>query len=167
MVFTALPQRLPRGIGSDHDAYLTAPTPVPGFFWDQRGQTSYGFIHHTQNDTIEHVRPDYQEFTSRVVAAAAWRFANTEQMVPRGDMFGPPPKRLGVLLADDGITVSSLTEGGKAEAAGIEAGDQLRQIGAVSIESQDDIRRAIREAEGETEVIVQRGIEEIVFRIVW
>ncbi|MAW60347.1 MAG: hypothetical protein CMJ94_05875 [Planctomycetes bacterium] len=160
-------ERLPRGIGSDHDAYLTAPTPVPGFFWDQRGQTSYGFIHHTQNDTIEHVRPDYQEFTSRVVAAAAWRFANTEQMVPRGDMFGPPPKRLGVLLADDGITVSSLTEGGKAEAAGIEAGDQLRQIGAVSIESQDDIRRAIREAEGETEVIVQRGIEEIVFRIVW
>ena len=33
--------------------------------------------------------------------------------------------------------------------------------------NQDDIRRAIREAEGETEVIVQRGIEEIVFRIVW
>lgn len=158
---------LPRGIGSDHDAYLTAATPTPGFFWDQRGQTSYGFIHHTQNDTIDYVREDYQEFTSRVVASAAWRFANTEQMVPRADMFGPPRKLLGVRVADDGVSVASLTEGGKAEAAGIQAGDKIVQIDDSSIENRNQLRNAMSNTGDSTQIIVMRGVEEIVFRIDW
>jgi hypothetical protein len=158
---------LPRGIGSDHDAYLTAATPTPGFFWDQRGQTSYGFIHHTQNDTIEHVRADYQEFTSRVVASAAWRFANAEQKVPRADMFGAPRKLLGVRVADDGVTIASLTEGGKAELAGLKAGDKIVQIDDSKISDRAGLRDAMSNTGESTQLIVVRGVEEIVFRVDW
>jgi len=158
---------LPRGIGSDHDAYLTAATPTPGFFWDQRGQTSYGFIHHTQNDTIEHVRADYQEFTSRVVASAAWRFANAEQKVPRSDMFGPPRKLLGVRVADDGVTIASLTDGGKAEQAGLKAGDKIVQIDDSKISDRAGLRDAMSDTGDSTQLIVMRGVEEIVFRVNW
>ncbi len=158
---------LPRGIGSDHDAYLTAATPTPGFFWDQRGQTSYGFIHHTQNDTIEYVRPDYQEFTSRVVASAAWRFANANQKVPRADMFGPPRKLLGVRVADDGVTIASLTDGGKAEQAGLKAGDKIVQIDDNKITDRASLRNAMADTGESTQLIVVRGVEEIVFRVSW
>ena len=158
---------LPRGIGSDHDAYLAAPNPAPGFFWDQRGETSYGFIHHTQNDRIEFARPDYQDFTTRVVASAAWRFANADQAVPRGDMMGAPRKRLGFRVAADGVSVESLTSNGKAEAAGLKAGDKIVQIDGASIANRDELRAAIRDTGDVTEVVVQRGIEEIVFRIEW
>ncbi|MCH2100723.1 MAG: M20/M25/M40 family metallo-hydrolase [Planctomycetes bacterium] len=157
--------RLPRGIGSDHDAYLTATNPAPGFFWDQRGETSYGFIHHTQNDIIEHARADYQDFTTRVVASAAWRFANTEQAVPRTDMFGAPRKRLGFRVSGDGITVESLTPGGKAEAAGIQVGDKVVKIDKTSISSRNDLRAAMRATSESTEVVVLRDLGEIVFLI--
>ena len=158
---------LPRGIGSDHDAYLAASNPAPGFFWDQRGETSYGFIHHTQNDHIEFARPDYQDFTTRVVASAAWRFANAEQAVPRADMFGAPRKRLGFRVAADGVSVESLTSGGKAEAAGLQAGDKIVQVDGAAISNRGELRAAIRATGEVTEVVVQRGIEEIVFRIEW
>jgi carboxypeptidase Q len=159
--------RLPRGIGSDHDSYLTAATPTPGFFWDQRGQTSYGFIHHTQNDTIQYARADYQEFTSRVVASAAWRFANAEQMVPRADMFGAPRKLLGVRVSDDGITIASLTDGGKAEQAGLKAGDKIVQIDDNKVTDRASLRDAMKGTGESTQLIVMRGVEEIVFRVDW
>lgn len=158
---------LPRGIGSDHDAYLAAANPAPGFFWDQRGETSYGFIHHTQNDTLTYVREDYQEYTSRVVATAAWRFANAAQAVPRDDMMAAPPKRLGLRVGDDGVSVASLTEGGKAAAAGLKVGDKIVQIDGRAIANRDALRGAMRRTGDSTELVVQRGIEEIIFRIDW
>lgn len=159
--------RLPVGIGSDHDAYLTAPTPVPGFFWDQSGETSYGFIHHTQHDYIDQVRPDYQEYTSRVVAAAAWRFANAEQMVPRSDMSGAPRKRLGVQVGDDGFTISRVTDGGNAAQAGIQVNDVIVSIDGVAIADRGALRSALGDAGEQSTVIVKRGDSELSFTIDW
>ena len=154
---------LPRGIGSDHDSYLAAANPAPGFFWDQRGQTSYGYIHHTQNDTYEEAEEEYQNYTSRVVASAAWRFANASTMVPRDDMMGPKPKRMGVFLADDGITVERLTPNGLAVAAGLKKGDKLISIGEASIKGRNDLRRAMRKIEGKVDVVINRGKKEMSF----
>ncbi len=154
---------LPRGIGSDHDAYLATANPVPGFFWDQRGETSYGYIHHTQNDHYQEAEEEYQDYTSRVVASAAWRFANASTMVPRDDMMGPKPKRLGVFLADDGITVERLTPNGFATAAGLKKGDRLVKVGDASIKGRNDLRRAMRNADTKVEVVVARGESDLVF----
>jgi len=158
---------LPRGIGSDHDAYLAGNNPAPGFFWDQSGETSYGFIHHTQNDLLQYVRADYQEYTSKVVATAAWRFANAQQMVPRDGMLPPPPRRLGVMLSEDGVTIASLSEGGAAEKGGLKAGDKLLSLGETAIEDQGSLRRAIRMSDPQATLVVEREGEQLKFDVDW
>jgi carboxypeptidase Q len=159
--------RLPKGIGSDHDSYLSAPNPAPGFFWDQRGETSYGFIHHTQNDLYQYAERKYEEYTSRVVASAAWRFANASTMVPRKGMLGPKPKRIGVQLAQDGITIEQLTPGGMAAKAGIKKGDRIVRIGEASITGRNDLRAAIKKAGDREEITVRRGEQDLVFVFDW
>ncbi|NQU50648.1 MAG: M20/M25/M40 family metallo-hydrolase [Planctomycetes bacterium] len=156
-------QSLPKGIGSDHDSYLSTENPAPGFFWDQRGKTSYGYIHHTQNDTYDEANATYQEYTSRVVAAAAWRFANASTMVPRDGMLGPKPKRLGVFLADDGVTVNEVRPDGLAVKAGMKKGDRIVSIDEASIKGSNDLRRAMRDAKDKVNITVARGAEQLVF----
>lgn len=162
-------ERLPLGVGSDHDTYLTYG--VPGIFWDQRGKTSYGYIHHTQHDLYSQANADYQRFTSRVVAAAAWRLANTETMVPRDDLptgeGRAPRRRMGVSLGDDGVTAVEVTADGLAAKAGIKAGDKLISIGGKVVNNQQTLREALN-AEGERKLVVwQRGAEKMAAWFDW
>ncbi len=152
--------RLPMGVGSDHDTYLSLG--VPGFFWDQRGSTSYGYIHHTQHDLYGEAVPEYQLFTARVVAAAAWRLANADTMVPRTDLPGGgegrrPRRRMGFQPGDDGMTVTSVTDGGMAAKAGLVAGDKILKIGERDVKDTQTLFEALN-AEGNRKLIVwQRG----------
>ena len=84
--------------------------------------TNYIYIHHTQHDYTDEVRPDYQRATARVVASAAWRLANMEPMVPRSGM-GEPPKRqrLGIYLGENG-KLDGVVEGSLAARAGMKEG---------------------------------------------
>lgn len=59
---------LPRGIGSDHDAFLAAG--VPGFFWQQAGRANYTFTHHTRNDTYAAAIPEYQQHSATAIDRA-------------------------------------------------------------------------------------------------
>jgi carboxypeptidase Q len=159
--------QLPRGVGSDHDTYL--PYGVPGFFWDQHGKTSYGFIHHTQHDLYGQAVADYQRSTARVVAATAWRLANAETMVPRDDMAttSSPRHRMGVVLGDDGVTVQSVAEGSLAAKAGLKAGDKILRIDARAVDGQTALREALN-ADGERKLVVwQRGEEQLAAWIDW
>ena len=148
---------LPRGVGSDHDAYLSKG--VPGFFWEQSGETSYTYIHHTQNDTTDEVREDYQRFTARVVASSAWRLANMDQMLPR-DGIGTPkkPQRLGISLAEKS-KLNSVSDGSLAHRAGMKTGDTLVSIGDVAITGIGDIRKAMRGDADRRKVTWKRGEE--------
>ena len=156
---------LPMGIGSDHDSYLSAG--VPGFFWQQRGRTNYTYIHHTQHDWIDEVAPDYQDFTSRVVASGAWRVANMEQAVPREAMTDPnrgrgggrPVNRraLGVNLEDGGLALSAVTADGLAAKAGMKVGDLLVAIGDTRLKSVEDLRGAVRGGDARRLVVWKRG----------
>ncbi|MHC4823097.1 MAG: M28 family metallopeptidase [Planctomycetota bacterium] len=147
---------LPRGVGSDHDAYLSAG--VPGFFWEQRGDTSYTYIHHTQHDTTAEVRPDYQRATARVVASAAWRLANMEPMVPRDSLGAAAPKRqrLGIYMGENG-TLDGVVEGGLAARAGMKKGDVILSIGETKIADLRDVRSAMRKEADRRKVTWQRG----------
>ena len=160
---------LPRGIGSDHDAYLSVG--VPGFFWRQSGETSYTFIHHTQNDHYEQAVARYQEHSAKVIAMTAWRLANLEEMLPRDDIISEEPQRrrtVGVYLDDnDGLKVSGLVEGGLASKAGLKAGDRLVQIGDRKLQSAGDLRRALRDGDDRMRIVVQRGEEQLAFVFDW
>ena len=148
---------LPRGVGSDHDAYLSAG--VPGFFWEQSGETSYTYIHHTQHDTTDEVREDYQRFTARVVASSAWRLANMNQMLPRDGMGAPRKRqRLGISL-EDGAKLNSVSDGSLAQRAGMKKGDTLISIGDVAISGLGDIRKAMRSDDDRRKVSWKRGEE--------
>jgi len=148
---------LPRGVGSDHDAYLSGG--VPGFFWEQSGEANYTYIHHTQHDTTDEVREDYQRFTARVVASAAWRLANMDPMVPRDGM-GVQKKRqrLGIFLGDNS-KLESIVDGSLASRAGLKAGDTLISIGDVKIEGLRDIRKAMNNDAERRKVTWKRGEE--------
>lgn len=81
------------GGGSDHASYVAAG--VPGFFWNQTGRAPYGFIHHTQNDTMEHVVSEYQRHSAMVVAIAAYNIANLDAMLDRTNLMNPNRGRRG------------------------------------------------------------------------
>ncbi len=70
----------PRG-GSDHVPFIRAG--VPGFFWSQRGRTTYRTTHHTQFDTYDSVVPEYQKHSSIVIALGALGTANLDHLLPR------------------------------------------------------------------------------------
>jgi len=173
--FTVDPtEYLPVGIGSDHDSYVSRG--VPGFFWNQRGRTNYGFIHHTQHDWINEVAVDYQHFTARVVAASAWRLANMEQAVPREALTDPNPRRgrrppsgrtMGVFLQEGTTALGGVSEGGLAEKAGMKAGDRVLSIGGTAVKEQGDLRGALR-ASGDRKLIVwQRGDQKMAAWFDW
>jgi hypothetical protein len=70
--------------GSDHAPFVQKG--VPAFFWSERGRGDYRFIHHTQNDKLEHVIPEYLVQSSTNSAAAAYILASAPTLLPR------PPK---------------------------------------------------------------------------
>lgn len=73
--------RMPRGGGSDHAPFNQAG--VPAFFWDEEGTQSYTFVHHTQNDRIEHVPANYMIQSATNEAVAAFVMASVPEMMPR------------------------------------------------------------------------------------
>jgi carboxypeptidase Q len=73
--------KLPRGIGSDHDSFLRFG--VPGFFWAETGRANYGRIHHTQYDRFEEAIPEYLIQSSTNSAAAAYTLACASTLLPR------------------------------------------------------------------------------------
>lgn len=161
--------RLPVGVGSDHDTYLTYG--VPGIFWDQRGKTSYGYIHHTQHDLYSEANAAYEIYTSRIVASAAWRLSNTETMVPRDDLTSgegrAPKRRMGIALGDDGVTAMEVPAEGLAAKAGMKAGDRIVSIGGKEVSNQQTLREALN-AEGERKLVVwQRGTEKMAAWFDW
>ena len=155
---------LPFGVGSDHDSYLQAG--MPGFFWEQSGTSNYSYVHHTQNDTYENAIAKYEEHSAKVIALAAWRLANMEQMIPRDDLRqggqsrrGGDRRMLGVYLDEEsGHTVTGLIQDGMAQTSGMKVGDIILAIDDAKIESQGDFRRAMRGGEAQKIITCQTTV---------
>ena len=149
---------LPRGIGSDHDAYLAAG--VPGFYWIQSGRAKYPFGHHTQSDTLALAIPEYQRHTSIVVAVGALRIADLAELLPRENLTaaGTPRNRrlLGVQLDPDEMTITQLIDGGAAEKAGLKIGDKLLKLNGSVLDDMKALSQVIQGAPKESKVIVRR-----------
>ena len=163
---------LPRRIGSDHDSYL--PYGVPGFFWSQKGESSYNFVHHTQHDTYDYAIERYQKHSAKIIAMAAWRLASADGMVPRDEMGAegggarPVNRRLmGVRLSQDGLKVESLTADGQAAKLGLKTGDLIVKVGTTVIATRQDLMQAIRAGDPKKQVTVKRGEEFLTFEFNW
>jgi carboxypeptidase Q len=164
-------KRLPRGVGSDHDSYLSAG--VPGFFWEQNGNANYTYIHHTQYDTIDEVVPEYQLASVRVIASSAWRIANMNQALPRdglnnnsGGKRSRKRHALGVYLGE-AMAIDDLVKGGLAEQAGVKVGDVLVSVGGVKIESLDALRKVLANGEVQRVVIWTHAGKEMTATFDW
>ncbi len=75
---------------SDQDAFVRAG--VPGFFLDQDITDYFASTHHSQTDTMSHVKPAEYLPSVQAFATVAWNFANMEQRVPHvppGNTVGP------------------------------------------------------------------------------
>jgi hypothetical protein len=155
---------LPLGIGSDHDSYLRSG--VPGFFWNQAGESNYTYVHHTQHDIYDNAVPRYEEHSAKVIAMSAWRLANMDQMLPREDILNRNRennrssrnrKMLGVFLSeDDGLLIDRLVKDGLSEKAGLKPGDRFTEIAGQKLSSQGDLRRALREDEDIKQIAILR-----------
>ncbi|MBL8692584.1 MAG: M20/M25/M40 family metallo-hydrolase [Planctomycetes bacterium] len=166
------PDGLPVGIGSDHDSFLQIENPVPGFFWDQAGGVDYNRTHHTQYDTMEAERPEYQRHSAVVIAAAALAVANLEKPLPREGLVNPSARRgrgrvLGFTPGEDGLTVADVTEGGAGHKAGLQVGDKILEIGSVKVTNLDELRAAMAAAPSKTQLKVARGAVTAVLSVEW
>jgi hypothetical protein len=78
-------KRVIKSLGSsDHAAFLQAG--VPAFIWDQSGEVPYGKHIHTENDNLDKVVPEYEEYSSTVIALAAYGIANLDHMLSRENL---------------------------------------------------------------------------------
>lgn len=146
---------LPQGIGSDHDAYLSAG--VPGFFWLQAGRAKYNFGHHTQNDTADLMIPEYQRHTSIVVAVGALGIANLPELLPRASLTVKAAKRrmLGVQL-DAEMGILEVVKDSVAEKVGLKAGDRLLRLNGVQIGDTVMLGQALQTAPKDSKLVVRR-----------
>jgi carboxypeptidase Q len=147
---------LPRGIGSDHDAYLAVG--VPGFYWLQSGRAKYAFGHHTQNDTLALAIPEYQRHTSIVVAVTALRIADLAELLPRTNLTSTTVRnrRMLGLQLDPEMLVVEVLEDGAAQKAGVKTGDKLVKVNGVSVADTKDLSRTIQSAPKASKIVVQR-----------
>ena len=157
---------LPRGVGSDHDSFLTAG--VPGIFWAQRGgKANYGHIHHTQYDTYDAAIPEYQKHSSMVVALAALGLSNLDHLLSREALAAPPGagggggggmRALGMQL--DEMKIAEIAEGGMAAKAGFKVGDVIIKVGGKPVASREEMRAAMQ-GEPPKSFVVKREDKEV------
>ncbi len=154
---------LPRGVGSDHDSYLSAG--VPGLFWSQgrtaaKGQ-NYSHEHHTQHDVYSAAIPEFQAHSAMVIAAGAWGIANLDDLLPRKGLTTSAPvegtrRVLGVNCEDD-LVIMEVGAGSPAEKGGLKEGDRILKIAGQAVADLGRLREEIQKAPLQTSVTVKRA----------
>ena len=153
------------GGGSDHASFLAAG--VPGLDWGLKGRSNY-FAHtwHTQWDTIDVAIEEYQRHTATIVAMAALGTANLDKPLDRQNVGGAgggagqsAALMAGVFEAEfDGLTVTSVKEGGRGATMGLQKGDVLKEVAGNEVERARQVFQFARDAEGDTVALkFQRG----------
>lgn len=150
--------------GSDHTPFIRAG--VPGFFWDQAGDSNYDFVHHTQHDTLEHVIEPYQRHSAMVVALAAYGLANLPGLVERRNSAPLPRRRMDVDLGE-GLVVESVEKGGVAAKAGWKPGDRVISVDGVAVDGMRPLFEAVRGGAAKKEVVIERKGKRITTTLDW
>lgn len=150
--------------GSDHTPFIRAG--VPGFFWDQDGESDYRFVHHTQHDTLEHVIEAYERHSAMVVALAAYGVANLPELVDRRNSGPLPRRRMGVEFGE-GLALDEVNPDGVAARAGWKAGDRLVSIDGVELDGLRALFEAVRGGSATKQAVIERKGERITTTLDW
>lgn len=150
--------------GSDHTPFIRAG--VPGFFWDQDGESDYGYVHHTQNDTIDHVIESYQQHSAMVVALAAYQVANLPDLVDRTNSAPIPRRRMGVSFGGS-LTLETVMDDGIAAEAGWKAGDTVVSIDDVQPQGLRELLTAVQTGPARKTVVIERKGKRISTTLDW
>jgi carboxypeptidase Q len=150
--------------GSDHTPFIRAG--VPGFFWDQDGESEYDFVHHTQHDTLQHVIEAYQRHSAMVVALAAYQVANLPALVDRRNSAPIPRRRMGARLRD-GLVVEEVDPGEPAAKAGWKVGDRIVSVDGETPDGVRAVMKAMRAGEPKKTVVIERGGKRITTTLDW
>ena len=99
-----------------------------------------------------------KRFTLRFATAVLVAFF-TAQSVSAAELLIPVGEVIGLQLKDNRVTVEGFDNhlGAAAQAAGLEAGDQILTIDDIPICCADDIRRALKQSDGDVELKIRRG----------
>ena len=99
-----------------------------------------------------------KKFTMRFAMMIAVAFFMV-QSVSAAQLLIPVGKVIGLQLKDDRVTVEGFDDslGAAARAAGLEAGDQILTIDDIPIHSAEDIRRVLKQSDGEVQLQIRRG----------
>jgi membrane-associated protease RseP (regulator of RpoE activity) len=125
--------------------------------WGLKGRSNY-FQHtwHTQWDTIDVAIEEYQRHTATVIALAALGTANLPELLDRtgvgatgGNQSAAASRRAGSTAELDGLTFTSVKEGGRAATMGVKKGDVLLKVNGEEIERVRQVFQIAREVEGD------------------
>lgn len=150
--------------GSDHTPFIRAG--VPGFFWDQDGDSDYWRLHHTQHDVIGNVVEEYQEHSAMVVAIAAYQVANLPDLIDRTNSAPIPRRRLGVSFGDE-LVIEEVIKKGAAAKAGWKVGDKPVSIEGNPIDKPRAFFRALQEGSPKKTVVVERKGKQVTTTLDW
>lgn len=150
--------------GSDHTPFIRAG--VPGFFWDQAGDSNYDFVHHTQHDTLEHVIEPYQRHSAMVVALAAYGIANLPALVDRTHSAPIPRRRPGASFGE-GLVIDEVEKGSVAAKAGWKVGDRVISVDGTAVDGRRALMEAARAGGTTQTVVIERGGKPITTTIDW
>ena len=153
---------LPRGIGSDHDSFLTAG--VPGFFWNQAGKANYTHAHHTQFDTFDAAVPEYQKHSSIVAAIGAFNVAGLDHKLSRDGLASSAGQRsnrrlLGIQL--DELKIVEMDEEGLASKVGMKVGDEIVKVDNKPVTSREEFTAALQAGPADKKITVKRDGKEV------
>jgi hypothetical protein len=159
-------ERVSGGGGSDHASFIAAG--VPGLNWNLKGRSNY-FQHtwHTQWDTIDVAIEEYQRHTATVIAMFALGTANLPTLLDRAGVAagaGGGGNQSAAFVASyfeaelDGLTFTSVKEGGRAAKMGVQKGDVLKKVAGQEVERTRQVFQFARDVEGDTVTFTfQRG----------
>ncbi len=154
---------IPNSGDSDHASFISKG--VPGFFWNQTGTHDYNFVHHTQNDTFENADQTYQRHSAGVIAIGALGIANLDHLLSRENMKAVEPRRMGIF--PDGMKIASVMQGGAAEKAGWKEGDVILAVDGVAVTSIEEVSKAIQKGDPTKTITLQRGADKIETKLDW
>ncbi|MBL4684710.1 MAG: M20/M25/M40 family metallo-hydrolase, partial [Nannocystaceae bacterium] len=150
--------------GSDHSPFIHAG--VPGFFWDQAGDSDYGRVHHTQHDTLANVVEEYQRHSAMVVAIAAYQLANLPELVERRNSAPLPRRRIGGMI-DSKMVVDDLDDDGLGAKAGLKLGDKILSLDGKTYDNRWEAFRATQVGGPRKTLVIERNGKEHTIVLDW
>ena len=93
--------------------------------------------------------------------------ANLPDLLSREKLLAPRRQRKVLGVMTDGLTVTSVSEGSRAEKAGVHEGDRFISAGGRAVADLGGLRQAIQRANGPTQFVVERDGKKVTLTAVF